>query len=53
MGDPLRNLSNARLLPHLASRTESAVEAMGWVVRDVMAVLPILEQTISSLNGLL
>ncbi len=38
-GHPLRNLSNARLLPHLASRTESAVEAMGWVVRDVMAVL--------------
>lgn len=39
VGDPLRNLSNARLLPHLASRTESAVEAMGWVVRDVMAIL--------------
>ena len=39
MADPLRNFSNARLLPHLASRTESAVEAMGWVVRDVMAVL--------------
>jgi len=39
MLEPLRNLSNARLLPHLASRTESAVEAMGWVVRDVMAVL--------------
>ncbi len=36
---PLRDLSNARLLPHLASRTKSAVEAMGWVVRDVMAVL--------------
>ena len=39
MADPLRKFSNARLLPHLASRTESAVEAMGWVVRDVMAVL--------------
>ena len=39
MADPLRKLGNARLLPHLASRTESAVEAMGWVVRDVLAVL--------------
>ena len=36
---PLRAMRNARLLPHLASRTESAVEAMGWVVRDVLAVL--------------
>ena len=36
---PLRQISNARLLPHLASRTQSAVAAMGWVVRDLMAVL--------------
>ncbi len=39
VGHPLRSMRNVRLLPHLASRTESAVEAMGWVVRDVMAVL--------------
>jgi phosphoglycerate dehydrogenase-like enzyme len=27
------------LTPHMASRTKAAVEAMSWVVRDVMAVL--------------
>jgi len=28
-----------RLTPHMASRTKPAVEAMSWVVRDVVAVL--------------
>lgn len=32
-------LPNARLYPHLASRTEQAMENMSWVVRDVVAVL--------------
>jgi phosphoglycerate dehydrogenase-like enzyme len=36
---PLLGLPNARLLPHLASRTTSAVESMSWVVKDVVAVL--------------
>ena len=36
---PLFGLSNVRLLPHLASRTNTALEKMSWVVRDVMAVL--------------
>lgn len=36
---PLLGLPNARLYPHLASRTETAMENMSWVVRDVMAVL--------------
>lgn len=36
---PLFGLPNARLLPHLASRTEQALENMSWVVRDVHAVL--------------
>ena len=30
---------NIRLLPHLASRTDTALRNMSWVVRDVMAVL--------------
>jgi phosphoglycerate dehydrogenase-like enzyme len=38
-GYPLLGLPNARLLPHLASRTATAVERMGWVARDVVAVL--------------
>lgn len=36
---PLLSLPNARLSPHLASRTAPAMEAMSWVVRDVWAVL--------------
>ena len=36
---PLLGLSNARLYPHLASRTEAAMLNMSWVVRDVVAVL--------------
>jgi len=37
--NPLLGLANCHLFPHLASRTERAVRAMGWVVRDVVAVL--------------
>ncbi len=36
---PLFGLPNVRLLPHLASRTDMALENMSWVVRDVLAVL--------------
>ena len=36
---PLYGLPNVRLLPHLASRTHRAVENMGWVVRDLIAVI--------------
>ncbi len=36
---PLLGLPNARLYPHLASRTERAMLNMSWVVRDVVAVL--------------
>ena len=36
---PLYHLPNARLLPHLASRTDTALENMSWVVHDVLAVL--------------
>lgn len=36
---PLYHLPNVRLLPHLAARTYEAMEAMSWVVRDVLAVL--------------
>ena len=36
---PLFGLPNARLLPHLASRTDTALENMSWVVRDLWAVL--------------
>ena len=34
-GNPLLGLENAHLAPHLASRTDAAMEAMSWVVRDV------------------
>lgn len=37
--NPLLTLPNATLLPHLASRTESAMHAMSWVVRDVWRAL--------------
>ena len=36
---PFLGLPNARLYPHLASRTETAMNNMSWVVRDVLAVL--------------
>jgi phosphoglycerate dehydrogenase-like enzyme len=36
---PLWSAPNVRLLPHLASRTNTALENMSWVVRDVVAVL--------------
>jgi phosphoglycerate dehydrogenase-like enzyme len=36
---PLLGLPNARLAPHLASRTRTAVLNMSWVVRDLAAVL--------------
>jgi phosphoglycerate dehydrogenase-like enzyme len=36
---PLYGLNNVRLLPHLASRTDTALKNMSWVVRDVVAVL--------------
>lgn len=36
---PLFGLPNVKLLPHLASRTDTAMLNMSWVVRDVLAVL--------------
>ena len=36
---PLWGVTNCRLLPHLASRTDTALANMSWVVRDVAAVL--------------
>jgi phosphoglycerate dehydrogenase-like enzyme len=36
---PLLTLPNAKLYPHLASRTSTAVRNMSLVVRDVIAVL--------------
>ncbi len=36
---PLWNISNVTLLPHLASRTPTALENMSWVVRDIWRVL--------------
>ncbi len=36
---PLYDLPNVRLMPHLASRTHTALANMSWVVRDVAAVL--------------
>ncbi len=38
-GHELYGRNNALLLPHLASRTDTALRNMSWVVRDVMAVL--------------
>lgn len=35
----LLGLANAKLYPHLASRTQSAMENMSWVVKDVVKVL--------------
>ena len=36
---PLLGFENVILTPHMASRTSIAIENMGWVVRDVAAVL--------------
>lgn len=36
---PLYDLPNVRLLPHIASRTHTALENMSWVVKDVVKVL--------------
>ena len=33
---PLLGLSNATLYPHIASRTRTGLENMGWVVRDLV-----------------
>src|SRR5436189_4942193 len=35
----LLGMPNVLLTPHIASRTNTATENMGWVVRDIMAVL--------------
>lgn len=37
--DPLLHVANARLMPHLASRTNTGLMNMSWVVRDVWNVL--------------
>ncbi len=36
---PLLGLPNAHLAAHMASRTETAIEAMSWVVRDVLGAV--------------
>jgi len=36
---PFLNIPNVKLYPHLAARTETALNNMSWVVKDVMAVL--------------
>lgn len=36
---PLLGVPNAHLSPHIASATEAAKDRMGWVVRDLWAVL--------------
>lgn len=36
---PLLGLPNVLLTPHMAARTETAIENMSWVVRDVWEVL--------------
>jgi len=36
---PLWGLPNVRLMPHLAARTQRAMQNMSWVVHDVLAVL--------------
>lgn len=36
---PLLGFDNVLLSPHIASRTETAMQNMSWVVRDVIAVL--------------
>ena len=36
---PLLQLPNATLYPHVACKTNTATENMGWVVKDIYAVL--------------
>jgi D-3-phosphoglycerate dehydrogenase len=36
---PLLGFDNVLLTPHMAARTDTAVENMSWVVRDVVEVL--------------
>ena len=36
---PLLGLNNVLLTPHIAARTQTAMENMSWVVRDLMEVL--------------
>lgn len=36
---PLLGLNNVLLTPHIAARTQTAMENMSWVVRDIMEVL--------------
>jgi phosphoglycerate dehydrogenase-like enzyme len=36
---PLLNLDNVLLTPHMAARTNTALENMSWVVKDVLEVL--------------
>jgi len=36
---PLLGLDNVLLTPHMAARTDTAMENMSWVVRDIIAVL--------------
>ncbi len=36
---PLLGMERVLLTPHLAARTNTALENMSWVVRDVAAVL--------------
>jgi phosphoglycerate dehydrogenase-like enzyme len=38
-GFPLLGMENVILTPHIAARTTTAMENMGWVVRDLAAVL--------------
>jgi D-3-phosphoglycerate dehydrogenase len=38
-GFPLLGMKNVILTPHIAARTTTAMENMGWVVRDLLAVL--------------
>ena len=37
--NPLLHLPNATLYPHVACKTNTATENMGWVVKDIYAVL--------------
>ena len=36
---PLLHVPNATLYPHIACKTKTAVASMGWVVKDIEAVL--------------
>lgn len=47
----LLGLPNARLYPHLASRTDFAMNEMSWVVKDVVAVLEGGTPEYSALHG--